>query len=103
MDRRSYLSPSDVFTPFSRRFGGENARSLAETRSFYNRVTSAHRNSIWSHADAVQNTGAKITEAVQERIELPTYRPLVDALSACQEELLELETAIFTPIEADLA
>jgi hypothetical protein len=41
-------------------------------------------------------------EAVQERIELPTYRPFVDALGACQGELLALETDIFTPIEADL-
>jgi hypothetical protein len=86
-----------------RRFTNEQARSLSETRALYSQVTGRHRAQAWSQPDAIQRASEAITEIVQEHVELPTFQPLLEALDACQQQLLALETQIFTPIQADLS
>jgi hypothetical protein len=97
------LSPSDVSTPFRRRFTNEHARSLEETRALYNAVIQQHQRSIWSRPDAIGRTSRGVLDIIREEVELPPYQPLFDALNACQQELLGLETQIFAPIEPDLS
>src|ERR1700691_6268259 len=96
MDRRTSLSPHDVFTPFVRRFTDEHARSLKDTRKLYARVTAAHRASRWGHEAALETLSGAIVDSVCDTVELPSYAPLADALDACQSELLALETTIFS-------
>ena len=97
------MSPHDVFTPFLRRFTDERARSTAETRALFKRVTAAHRASQWGCEDALDRTTAAVIEAVAERVDLPEYEPLSDAIVASVQELLALETTIFTQLSVDFA
>jgi hypothetical protein len=90
------LSPHDVFTPFIRRFTDERARSTAEIRALYNRVTAAHRASEWGGDDALDRTAVAIMEAVAARVDLPEYEPLCEALWTCVCELLAFETTVFS-------
>ncbi len=95
------MSPSDVFTPFRRRFTNEHTRSLEETRALYETVKRQHASKVWAKPDAIQRISAATTEIIREAVELPKYQPLVDALGKCQQEVLALEIQIFSPIEAE--
>ena len=97
------MSPSDVSTPFGRRFTNEHARSLEETRAIHNAVTQQYQASVWSRPEAVERTSRAVLDIIREELQLPAYPPLFDALDACQQDLLGLETQIFTSIEADLS
>ena len=97
------MSPSDVFTPFERRFANEHTRSLAETRAIYDAVRQQYQVSVWSKPDAVERTSRAVLDMIGEERQLPAYPPLFDALDASQQKLLSLETQIFTSIEADLS
>lgn len=97
------MSPSDVFTPFDRRFANEHTRSLAETRAIYDAVRQRYQASVWSKPDALERTSRAVLDMIRDEVELPACPPLFDALDACQKELLGLETQIFAPIEADLS
>ena len=97
------MSPSDVSTPLRRRFANEHKRSLEETRAVYQALSQKYRTSVWSRPDAVEHTSRAALTIIREGLELPDYQPFLDALGACQQELLALETQIFAPIEADLS
>jgi hypothetical protein len=97
------MSPHDVFTPFLRRFTDERARSLSETRRLYARVTAAHRASRWGRMGAVAEMSDAIATAVSEIVAVPAYEPLAEALDRCQQELLALETTIFSTPEVDFS
>ena len=97
------MSPSDVSTPFGRRFTNEHARSLEETRAIYNAVAQQFLASIWSRPDAIERTSRAALDFIREGVDLPDCPALIDALNACQQELLSLETQIFAPIEVDLS
>lgn len=103
MDGRSCLSPSDVSTPFGRRFTNEHKRSLDETRAVYGVVTSKHRLSAWAKPDAIEQTSRAILEHIRTHVELPNYQPFLDALDTCQQELLAHEVQIFSLIDIDLS
>ncbi|WP_316158324.1 MULTISPECIES: hypothetical protein [unclassified Bradyrhizobium] len=90
-------------TPFLRGFTDERAKDLAETASLYARVTSAHRASAWARPDAVTLVSNAIVERVCEVVELPAYQPLGRALDDFQQEMLRLETAIFSSPTVDFS
>ena len=102
--RRSLTSrPPAVFTPFLRRFTDERAYDLAETVNLYNRVTAAHRATIWADDDAIERVSGFIVEQVTKVVELPDYLPVCQALDKCQQELLALETTIFSEPAVDFS
>jgi hypothetical protein len=84
------LSPSDVFTPFDRRFANEHTRSLTETRAIYDAVRQQYQASVWSKPDALERTSRAVLHIIGEELQLPAYPPLFDALDACQQKLLSL-------------
>jgi hypothetical protein len=95
------LSPSDLSTPFSRRFTNEHKRSLAETRALYDLISQQYRASLWAKPDSIERTSRAAIGIIREETELSDYGPFIDAYHACQQELLGLETQIFSPIEGD--
>ena len=95
--------PPAVFTPFLRRFTDERAYDLAETVSLYNRVIAAHRATIWAEDDAIERVSGFIFEQVTKLVELPDYLPVCQALDKCQQELLALETTIFSEPAVDFS
>ncbi|WP_157083452.1 ATP-binding protein [Bradyrhizobium manausense] len=96
-----YSRPS-VFTPFLRRFTDERARDLAETIDLYNQVRAAHLRSIWAREDSIARINTYIAEQVGELIDLPSSAALLKVLDRCQEEILALETTIFSFPDIDL-
>src|SRR5438270_284403 len=105
MDGRQSLSSeyfrSPVFTPFLRRFTDERARDLSETVALYNDVARAHFASIWGHEKAIPHLSTLIAERVCEVIDHPVPKAVIEPLDSCQEELLRLETTIFSFPEID--
>ena len=97
------MTPSDVTTPWRRRFGNEHKRSLEETRAVHQTLGQHYRASVWSRSDAIEHTSRAVLTIIREGLELPDHQPFLDALGACQQELLALEAQIFAPIEADLS
>jgi hypothetical protein len=97
----NYREP--VYRPLLRRFTDERARDLAETVDLYNRVTAAHRASVWGRSDAIGRINNYIVDQVSTLAELPAYPPLGRALDACQHALLALETTIFATPRVDFS
>ncbi|UYN96098.1 MAG: type IV secretion system DNA-binding domain-containing protein [Enhydrobacter sp.] len=93
--------PASVFTPFLRRFTDERARDLDETVALYREVRAAHEASNYSHENIVSVVSAVVAERVGEAVELPDSVPLAEALDRCQQEVLGLETTLFTFPEID--
>lgn len=58
---------------------------------------------MWSKPNAIERTSRAVFDIIREKVELPVHQPLVGALDACQQELLGLETQIFSPIDIDLS
>jgi hypothetical protein len=107
MDGRKSLSSEyprpSVFTPFLRRFTDERARDLSETISLYNEVRTAHFASMWAlHDEAIAHVSDFIAERAAELVDLPSSTTLMRALDKCQQEILTLETTIFSFPEIDL-
>ncbi|WP_157785801.1 type IV secretory system conjugative DNA transfer family protein [Bradyrhizobium liaoningense] len=96
-----YIPPSP-FTPFLRRFTDERARDLSETVALYNEVRGAYVASLWAHPQAIEHINTLIAERVEEAVDLPRSTTLLKALDRCQQEILGLETTIFTFPEIDL-
>ncbi|WP_271591328.1 ATP-binding protein [Bradyrhizobium sp. CCBAU 65884] len=95
-------TPPSPFTPFLRRFTDERARDLAETIALYNEVRAAHFGSMWGHEDSIARVNTYIAQQVGEMIDLPSSTELLKALDRCQQEVLTLETTIFSFPEIDL-
>src|SRR5437763_336649 len=107
MDGRKSLSSEyprqSVFTPFLRRFTDERARDLSETITLYNEVRTAHFASMWAlHDEAIAHVSDFITERAAELVDLPSSTTLMRALDKCQQEILTLETTIFSFPDIDL-
>ncbi|UPT96120.1 ATP-binding protein [Bradyrhizobium barranii subsp. apii] len=96
-----YVPPSP-FTPFLRRFTDERARDLSETNALYNEVSATHLSSLWANPQAIAHVNTLIAERVGEAVDLPRSSTLLKALDRCQQEILALETTIFTFPEIDL-
>lgn len=96
-----YTRPS-VFSPFLRRFTDERARDLSETIDLYKQVRAAHFGSMWAEEDSVARINTYVAQEVAELIDLLPSTKLMEALDRCQQEILALETAIFSFPEADL-
>lgn len=97
------MSPHDVFTPFLRRFTDERARSLKDTRRLYYGVAAAHRASRWARKNAIEEINDAIADAVSDVVEVPQFPPLAQAIDTCQQELLALETTIFSTPNVDFS
>jgi hypothetical protein len=95
-------TPPSPFTPFIRRFTDERARDLSETIALYNEVRATHFASIWAHLQAIEHINTLIAERVGEIVDLPRSSRLLKALDRCQQEVLALETTIFSFPEVDL-
>jgi len=95
-------TPPSVFSPFLRRFTDERARDLSETATLYEQVRAAHFGSMWGHEDAIAGVNTYIAQQVGELIDLPSSAELLKALDQCQQEVLALETTIFSFPEIDL-
>src|SRR5216683_2039283 len=106
MGGRKSLDSDDVghsvFTPFRRRFTDERARDLSETAALYNEVRAAHFASMWGHQDAIEHVSTFMAKRVGEIVDLPKLPTLLKALDRCQQEVLALETTIFSFPEIDL-
>jgi len=87
--------PHDVFTPFSRRFTDEQARSSQELKQLYRRVTNAHRASPWGREDAVDRVAGEILEWLRSQTDLLKYASLQEGVEICVRELLMAETTVF--------
>jgi len=97
----SLNSRPPVYTPFLRRFTDERARDLSDTIELYNEVREAHLASHWGKADALQGVCSFIADCVGEVVDLPSSKVLLTALDRCQQEVLALETTIFSSPEID--
>jgi hypothetical protein len=96
-------TPPSPFTPFLRRFTDERARDVSETIDLYDEVRTAHLASMWAHHDeAVTHVSNFITERVAELVDLPSSTTLMKALDKCLQQVLVLETTIFSFPEVDL-
>jgi hypothetical protein len=93
--------PPSPFTPFLRRFTDERARDLSETVALYNEVRVAHLASVWSQQDAVERVSNLLAGWIGEAVELPNSLVLAKALDRCQQDVLALETTIFTSPKID--
>ncbi|MCL4710095.1 MAG: type IV secretion system DNA-binding domain-containing protein [Pseudorhodoplanes sp.] len=93
--------PPSPYTPFLRRFTDERARDLSETIALYDEVRREFLNSPWSQDDIVERVANHIAECVGEVVELPNYRPLLEALDRCHHAVLKLESTIFTSPKID--
>jgi hypothetical protein len=96
-------TPPSPFIPFLRRFTDERARDVSETIALYNEVRTAHFASMWARQDAIERANTFIAERVGEIVDLPASSALVQALDRCQQEVLALETTIFSFPEIDLS
>lgn len=96
-----YIPPSP-FTPFLRRFTDERARDVSETNALYNEVRATFIGSLWANPQAIEHINTLIAERVEEAVDLPRSSTLLKALDRCQQEILALETTIFTFPEIDL-
>jgi hypothetical protein len=99
--RKSLPSERNVFTPFFRRFTDERARDLSETRELYDRVRAKHRASPWGGPDALARVMREIDNDVKEDEPLPGSSIWREALLACRQKVLEMESAIFDAPEID--
>ncbi len=84
------FTPS-TFTPFTRRFTDERARSLSELRALYGEVRQMHYASRYADEDAVTSVCAPIANDFGARLPEALYRPFARALI----DLVNLETTIF--------
>ena len=99
--KRPPYRPPSVFTPFLRRFTDERASDLSDTIALYNEVHSAHRASTWARDNAIERVSGFIADSISKVVELPQYLPLGEALDRCQQQVLALETTIFSSPEID--
>ncbi|MCK1554417.1 ATP-binding protein [Bradyrhizobium sp. 177] len=96
-----YQRPS-AFTPFLRRFTDERARELSDTITLYDQVRAVHCGSMWAQEESIARVNAYVAEQVGEIIERPAPTTVMKAFDRCQEEILALETTIFSWPEMDL-
>ncbi|WLA64887.1 hypothetical protein [Bradyrhizobium diazoefficiens] len=68
----------------------------------YNEVRATHVGSLWANPQAIGHVNTLIAERVGEAVDLPQSSTLLKALDRCQQEILALETTIFTFPEIDL-
>ncbi|MEY9604149.1 hypothetical protein AB7M74_010761 [Bradyrhizobium japonicum] len=68
----------------------------------YNEVRATHVGSLWANPQAIEHVNTLIAERVGEAVDLPQSSTLLKALDRCQQEILALETTIFTFPEIDL-
>jgi len=80
-----------TFTPFSRRFTDERARSLSELRALYDEVRSMHYASRYAEEDAVVSVCTPIALDLQDRLPETLRGPFVHAVV----DITHLETTIF--------
>jgi hypothetical protein len=97
------LSPSDLSTPWSRRFTDEGKRSLEELQALHNSINSEYRRTIWSRDDSIPRVSRAALQIIGEDTELSAFQPLLNAFDTCIQGVLALETQIFCPIEADFS
>jgi hypothetical protein len=95
-------SSVSVYTPFLRRFTDERALELADTAALYQSVRTSWRKSLWALPDAVERLSNNIAGHIAEEVELPDSRTLCGALDRCQQDLIALESTIFSCPEIDL-
>jgi len=95
-------TPPSPFIPFLRRFTDERARDVSETIALYSEVRAAHSASMWAHENAIEHINTIIAERVGEIVDLPRSSTLLKALDQCHQEVLALETTIFSFPEVDL-
>ncbi len=85
--------PGRVFTPFLRRFTDERANDIAALRQLHSDVTRRLHRSIWSDPDTPLRLAADIVDDLTTAVAVPPR--LADALEACLEDLLALESPLF--------
>ncbi|WLA39697.1 ATP-binding protein [Bradyrhizobium elkanii] len=68
----------------------------------YNEVRAIYACSLWANPQAIEHVNTLIAERVGEAVDLPQSSTLLKALDRCQQEILALETTIFTFPEIDL-
>lgn len=95
------MSPSDVFTPLSRRFANEAARSLRELRAHADQVSKRHSATRWSRPDALVETANDIGKMLIGKIDVPRCPPFLQAVHAARVRLLSMEIPVFIPVEVD--
>lgn len=93
--------PSSPFIPFLRRFTDERARELSETKALYWEVRRAHLASVYSNENIIELASNLIADQVGKAVELPDSVSLAEALDRCQQEVLGLETTLFSFPEID--
>ena len=93
--------PPSPFTPFLRRFTDERARDLSETIALYNEVRSAYLASAWSKENAIERVSNFVADWIGKVVDLPASMTLATALDRCQQEVLALETTIFSSPKID--
>lgn len=91
----AYVPPSP-FTPFLRRFTDERARDLSDTIALHRRVQGRFRDTFWSRDDAIERVSGLLAGVILEKISAKLSPDLAAALDRCQEQILRLETTIFT-------
>lgn len=89
-----------VYTPFLRRFTDERALDLADTLALFDKVSAAHKASVWSKPHAIKGVNALIAESIAEAFELPQSQTLLHALDTCQKAVLANEVTIFSAPES---
>jgi hypothetical protein len=97
------MSPSDVSTPFSRRFGDEGQRSLNELRALYEDVSRRYGTSLWAKPNIRDVMVETTLKDICNVTGLSRSSPLIDPLAHCIHALLAAEPQIFEPIDADLS
>ncbi|UGX94305.1 ATP-binding protein [Bradyrhizobium barranii subsp. barranii] len=75
---------------------------MSETNALYNEVRATFIGSLWANPQAIEHINTLIAERVEEAVDLPRSSTLLKALDRCQQEILALETTIFTFPEIDL-
>jgi len=99
--KRPEYTPPSPFTPFLRRFTDERARDLSETIELYDDVRAAYLASVWAKEGAIDRVSAHVAERVGEIVDLPNSQVLIRALDRCQQDILSLETTIFSSPQID--
>lgn len=87
---------NSVFTPFLRRFTDEPAQDLSDTVALYHQVQADFLASSWSKPDTPKRFNALVAGLVAENIDLDPARAILPAFDRCQQQLLSLETTIFS-------
>lgn len=85
------MDKPSVFTPFFRRFGGEQTREVAETEELYRRVSALHVQFRYAGEEAAVGYKCAVFERIEDRIPEPLRLSFYVVLAV----LFSQETAIF--------